>query len=437
LSQKNFPENIENPDAYAAVNLYTQEWDPAPESLYFHLNNLLRDQKMDNRTKSARLKPFHLYLNLVMSRLKQLPKVQGTVFRGVNVDLREVYRPNTCHTWWSFSSCTEIVSGMEDFLSKVGPRTLFEIKTEKGVNISGYSFYPAESEVLLLPGTCLKVVDQLDLGGGLVVIQLQQIPSMVEVTTSLLGDKEAIEFWLELSEEKFTTPLADFCESILRRHNLPLIKQLDKSTHYTSTHLEAYQKYWLLWIFGGGDLVTFNYYVNSSAGAENSSQNGITNLPPNYSDANVISVDKFGLLLSFGEYKGFLNNLWMAAANGYLYTDSMTSVIAGQRLQAFTKTGYSSVWMIRCTPRRDWPFTLSFCHDNDKPLHVRMQHSFSTHEYSVQLGKQRLSSQSMIALADTLQKLTLPPYIFGQPLHNTDFDSLFINPFNQSQQYLG
>jgi len=308
---------------------------------------------------------------------------------------------------------------MEDFLSKVGPRTLFEIKTVKGVNISEYSLYPAESEVLLLPGTCLKVVDQLDLGGGLVVIQLQEIPSKMEVTTALLDDKDAIEFWLELSEEKFTTPLADFCESILRRNNLPLIKTLDKYTK-NNNHLEAYQKYWLLWIFSGGDMVTFNNYVNPPT------------VPQNIDDTNTISVDKFGLFLSFGGFKTFLNELWGAASLGYIYTDTVTSVIAAQRLR---KAMPSNLWMIRCTPRRDWPFTLSFC-VNESPVHVRIKHNFIRHEYAVQIDKQKLSSHSLADLVESLQTLNIPPYVIGKPLWNIDFDSLFINPYNQKQMYL-
>merc|ERR1711881_675449 len=58
--------------------------------------------------------------------------------------------------WWAFSSTTQRESISKDFLGGAGESTLFKIDGIGG-DIAALSAFPKESEVLLLPGTCLVV----------------------------------------------------------------------------------------------------------------------------------------------------------------------------------------------------------------------------------------------------------------------------------------
>ena len=58
--------------------------------------------------------------------------------------------------WWAFSSTTQRESVTASFLGDRGESTLFKIDGI-GVDIAAFSAFPNESEVLLLPGTCLVV----------------------------------------------------------------------------------------------------------------------------------------------------------------------------------------------------------------------------------------------------------------------------------------
>jgi len=211
------------------------------------------------------------------------------------------------------TSCTDTVSGLSDFINKEGPRTILDVTTVRGVKISDHSHYPLESEIVLLPGTCLKVVDQLDLGNQLVAIQLIEIPSRNEICTSLFGEEEAISFWRELGGDKFSVLLEDFCDCIFHRLRIPLIKKLQKNQKLNSqAEVEAYQKYWALWYFSGGDDKTFKDYLDEKR--ENRSENTIT-------------FERFGLLLAwFGHFGKFLNEIFICAQKKYFFDDSTTSV---------------------------------------------------------------------------------------------------------------
>ena len=61
-----------------------------------------------------------------------------------------------------FSSCVESFDQIQSdkFISKTGIRTLFEIECETGKAINGHSHYHDISEIILLPGVKLKVINQ-------------------------------------------------------------------------------------------------------------------------------------------------------------------------------------------------------------------------------------------------------------------------------------
>ena len=117
------------------------------------LNSALRDH-----AHPENLEAFLPYLKLFLKGLNKLPLIRKQVYRGVNVDLHEEYNRLQGRTfrWWAFSSTSQDESMASDFLGGAGESTLFKIDGI-GVDIAAFSAFPSESEVLLLPGTCLVV----------------------------------------------------------------------------------------------------------------------------------------------------------------------------------------------------------------------------------------------------------------------------------------
>jgi hypothetical protein len=157
----------------ASILLYTMEWEPREKSFYIILNNTLQAV---NRNL---LKPWFLYLRLIMTSLAKLPSDSQRliVYRGVKLDLRAQYPQGSTVTWWGFSSCTTAIGVLsnERFLGCTGTRTLFNIECHSAKSIKSFSFYPEEEEVLLPPARQFQVMGCLDQGHGLYIIQLKEI----------------------------------------------------------------------------------------------------------------------------------------------------------------------------------------------------------------------------------------------------------------------
>ena len=163
-------------DEAGGLWLYTAESD-----FYPTLNRLLR-----NRDRSA-LKPFFPYLQLMLTARSKLPKYNGSVWRGVKgVDLRDKYPKDKEVWWWAFSSTTKQLQTLTNpmFLGTSGVRTVFMIEIVHGVDLQRYSAFQgvaSEAEVLLYPGTKLKVVSSMEMGGRLFQVHLREVPLTVAV----------------------------------------------------------------------------------------------------------------------------------------------------------------------------------------------------------------------------------------------------------------
>ena len=140
-------------DESAAVFLYTMEW--GDNSFYQVINRALRAE--DRWT----LKPWFAYLKLFDTGIQKLPTVRKNLWRGVARDISKNFKKGDEFTWWTISSCSTSVNIIKDFL---GPNsTLFLIEAANGKDVSSYTNYPSENEVILCPGTRLRVVsDPLD-----------------------------------------------------------------------------------------------------------------------------------------------------------------------------------------------------------------------------------------------------------------------------------
>ena len=166
-------ENDLSNDESASILLYTMEWEPRDKSFYIILNNTLQAA---NRNL---LKPWFLYLRLVMTALAKLPSDSHHlhVYRGVKLDLSAQYPKGSIITWWGFSSCTTLLDVLNDerFLGCSGTRTLFNIECQSARSVKSFSFYPEEEEVLLPPGRQFQVMGCLKQGNGLHIVQMKEI----------------------------------------------------------------------------------------------------------------------------------------------------------------------------------------------------------------------------------------------------------------------
>ncbi len=160
-------------DQSAAIMLYTMEWEPQNQCLYFALN---ADLRAADRKK---LKPWFLYLKLILTGLSRLPSIERTVYRGVKLDLSSNHHEGDEFFWWGFSSCTKTINVLksDQYLGDSGIRTLFHIECTNGKDIRRHSYYEHEDEILLLPATYFKVISCFEMAPGLHVVQLKEIES--------------------------------------------------------------------------------------------------------------------------------------------------------------------------------------------------------------------------------------------------------------------
>ncbi|CAF1178953.1 unnamed protein product [Rotaria sp. Silwood1] len=186
---KNPPDDL-SVDESASIALYTMEWEPYTDSLYYILNNTLRSE--DRKS----LKPWFLYLKLICTALSRLPSIELTVYRGVKNIIEsehEKYKVGKRLVWWGFSSCSVIREVSEDelFLGQTGLRTLFIIDCMTGKDIGKHSYFKKEQEVLLLPATHVEVISYEQEENNLHVIYLQEIESSHILLESISSVKES------------------------------------------------------------------------------------------------------------------------------------------------------------------------------------------------------------------------------------------------------
>ena len=118
---------------------------------------------------------------MCVAGLYKLPVVSGIqVFRGVKLDISAAFTPKKIKMWWAFTSTTKQLSVLSNdmFLGQSGQRTQLFIQLSTGFDIHRYSAIDSEQEILLPPGSALRVESLLDAGSGLVQIQMTQLPYM-------------------------------------------------------------------------------------------------------------------------------------------------------------------------------------------------------------------------------------------------------------------
>ncbi|CAF1546309.1 unnamed protein product [Rotaria sp. Silwood1] len=169
IANRNEPEDGLTIDESNSIRLYSLEWQSREKSLCHILTKALRSE---NRQQ---LKPWLLFLRLILTALVHLPSTSQIVYRGINIDLTSKYRTGTTIVWWGLSSCMKKSNRLEKslFLNKIGQRTLFVINCYSGKDIHRYSMY--DGEVLLLPACQFDVVNSVHKEKGLHIIELKEV----------------------------------------------------------------------------------------------------------------------------------------------------------------------------------------------------------------------------------------------------------------------
>ncbi|CAF2852340.1 unnamed protein product [Rotaria sp. Silwood2] len=154
-------------DESAALLLYTMEADD--QSFYLKLNQILRKEDRDE------LKPWFGYLKLFDTALNKLPTVKGIVWRAVPGNVASDYRKDQLLTWWTINSCSASADVVKAFLKPNEESTLFMIEAINGKNLTGYTMYPNEHEVVLGVGTQLRVKSIGFQHGNLHLVHLEEV----------------------------------------------------------------------------------------------------------------------------------------------------------------------------------------------------------------------------------------------------------------------
>ncbi|CAF2233834.1 unnamed protein product [Rotaria magnacalcarata] len=107
-----------------------------------------------------------------MTALQKLPPCQTKLWRGVADITNSNFKERDVHTWWSVNSCTSYLNVAGKFADRSG--TLFCINAIYGRDITQYSAFHDEKEIVLMPGTLLRVMGALSDTNGPSVVDLAE-----------------------------------------------------------------------------------------------------------------------------------------------------------------------------------------------------------------------------------------------------------------------
>lgn len=155
-------------DESAAIYLYSM-----PIGFFTCLNEYLRAENRDA------LKPWFLFLKLFINALEKLPSCHLTAWRGVTADVGSIFAENDMQTWWSVNSCSKAPNVVEMYLGDSG--TVFAIDATNGKDISAFSSFQEEQEIILMPGSRFRVKSKaLNFKNTLFIVHLEEKSALTE-----------------------------------------------------------------------------------------------------------------------------------------------------------------------------------------------------------------------------------------------------------------
>ena len=173
-------------DESAAICFYTIE--RSEQSVHFILNRAvyLGDYCL--------LKPWFGFLNLFHSALEKVPTIAGIIWRGIAADLVQYLQDNDEITWSTFSSCSFSCTMIRGILDESS--VLCSINAVNGKSIRDFAYNSSQDEVLLLPGTRLRVKSKkIDRPTNKLILFLDEIsdskPRISTSTTKLSSSNDS------------------------------------------------------------------------------------------------------------------------------------------------------------------------------------------------------------------------------------------------------
>ena len=163
-------------DEFCAIYLYTLE------VLHKPLNATLNEKE----DRNDKIKPYHFYIKLINSALEKLPRYRDNVWRGVKTDkdFSGKYVKGKKIVWWSYTSTSKEGKAVQNFLGETGHRLLFQIRSKTGVDITKYSAFKNEAEILFAMGTKFQVKNVVE-QDKLTIIELEELSSIFSSTVKL------------------------------------------------------------------------------------------------------------------------------------------------------------------------------------------------------------------------------------------------------------
>jgi len=153
--------NIElTSDHASAILAYTQE---TSNNVYEKLNAACRCSNAKNDLELASYRDF---LDYLIQAVEAMPNFVGRAYRGIDVYVApKLYEVDSTITWHQFSSCSKNALITAKFLGHTGKSlegSLFVLQLTNGKEISSFSQFPGEEEVLVAPNSYFKVMQKLE-----------------------------------------------------------------------------------------------------------------------------------------------------------------------------------------------------------------------------------------------------------------------------------
>ena len=155
-------------DQSASIMLCSMRWEPHDQCLSVVLNSILQS------TDRQQLKPWFLYLKLLLTALSRLPSIHRIAYRGNKSDVSPNYPKDKTIIWWEFSLCTTSIDLLR---SEKNLQTIFTIECNSSKDISKHLFNPTMNMILFLPATQFQVIECVKQKSNLHWIQLKEIQS--------------------------------------------------------------------------------------------------------------------------------------------------------------------------------------------------------------------------------------------------------------------
>lgn len=149
-------------DQSHAIKLYLSKQEPRENSLFYNLNKTLRS--LDRQ----KLRPWLLYLRLIVAALSQSAPITTAIYLHVDKDLGAQYSTGTTATWWNFTLCKleRNPSEKKRIFNRTTRKTLFVINCTSGRKIHEHMLDASEGAALLPPGCRFSIVESTDDGNG-------------------------------------------------------------------------------------------------------------------------------------------------------------------------------------------------------------------------------------------------------------------------------